>query len=440
MNKEKVLKLIEVKEQRKAELLKQVQASSSNSELDRLQIELETTEEEIRSIKEAFGVKNEITFSPEDDPAARSDNSYNNNNIQLRSFNPLATYSHRNSDINTFSKAELDISSKDELGTIALRSKDKLIDTLNLTSEERNLDIGKYMRGVVTGKWDGAEAERRALTITATGVMIPQVLSAEIIDFARNKSLCASANVPIIPMDSNNITISRIKSDPVFKFKEEGEEAEESSLELESVELKSKTCYGFAYVSLEAFESSKNLAQTIINTFSSAIASAIDKGMLYGQYNGSSFEEFAPKGIMNDTNINSIEFTPSEGYDAFIKAIGKIKRANGTPSTYCMNADTEEMLDLLKDSNGKYLEKPNSVNELSKIVTNQLNSDEENGNDALVFDSNAMVIGIQKIVNVELFTNTDECIKKGLVGFRIYSMLDCVVTQPKKICKITGIK
>ena len=51
MNKEKVLKLIEVKEQRKAELLKQVQASSSNSELDRLQSELESTEEEIRSIK-----------------------------------------------------------------------------------------------------------------------------------------------------------------------------------------------------------------------------------------------------------------------------------------------------------------------------------------------------------------------------------------------------
>lgn len=431
MNKEKVLKLIEVKEQRKAELLKQVQASSSNSELDRLQSELESTEEEIRSIKEAFGVNNEITFSPEDDPAARSDNSYNYNPEQ-RAFNPLATYSYRNSNSN--------ISSNDELGTIALRSKDKLIDTLKLTSEERNLDIGKYIRGVVTGKWDGAEAEKRALTTTATGVMIPTVLGAQIIDYARNISLFSSANVPMIPMDSNNITISRIKSDPVFKFKEEGEEGGESSLELESVDLKSKTCYGYAYVSLEAIESSKNLSQTIINTFSSAIASAIDKGMLYGQYNGSSYDDFAPKGIMNDIDINSVEFTPSEGYDAFIKAIGKIKRANGIPSTYCMNADTEEMLDLLKDSNGKYLEKPNSVNELSKIVTNQLNSDEGKGNDALVFDSNSIIIGMQKTINIDMFTNTDECIKKGLVGFRIYSMLDCVATQPKKICKITGIK
>lgn len=423
----KLEELLKNEKEKRDSLYEKIKFSESIEEIRGIQVEIAKSETEIKKLKETIEERNKI----EEDPAARDDNSYNDNPEQ-RAFNPLATYSYRNSHSN--------ISSNDELGTIALRSKDKLIDILKLTSEERNLDIGKYIRGVVTGNWDGAESEKRALTTTATGVMIPAVLSAQIIDYARNLSLFSSADVPIIPMDSNNITISRIKSDPTFKFKEEGKEIKESSLELESVEMKSKTCYGYAYVSLEAIQSSKNLSQTIVNTFSSAIASAIDKGMLYGQYNGSSYDDFAPKGIINDMDINSIEFTTSEGYDAFIKAIGKIKRANGIPSTYCMNADTEEMLDLLKDSNGKYLEKPNSVNELRKIVTNQLNSDEAKGNDALVFDSNSMIIGMQKNINIEMFTNTDECIKKGLVGFRIYSMVDCVVTQPKKICKITGIE
>lgn len=425
----KLEELLKNEKEKRDSLYEKIKFSESIEEIRGIQVEIAKSETEIKKLKETIEERNKI----EEDPAARDDNFYNDNPAQ-RTFNPLATYRNRNNHENE------SLFSKDELGNVALRSKDKLIDTLNLTTEERNLDVGKYIRGVVTGKWDGAEAEKRALTTTATGVMIPTVLSAQIIDYARNISLFSSANVPMIPMDSNNITISKIKSDPIFKFKEEGAEAEESSLELESVELKSKTCYGYAYVSLEAIQSSKNLSQTIINTFSSAIATAIDKGMLYGQYNVSSYENFAPKGIMNDEDINSIEFTPSEGYDAFIKAIGKIKRANGTPSTYCMNADTEEMLDLLKDSNGKYLEKPNSVNELRKIVTNQLNSDEAKGNDALVFDSNSMIIGMQKNINIEMFTNTDECIKKGLVGFRIYSMIDCVATQPKKICKITGIK
>ena len=430
MSREDFLNLLNKKKEQRKNLYDSIQTAKTNEELNKIENELNALDNEIEVLERSS--KYELNDFGED-PAARDDNFYNDNPSQ-RAFNPLATYRNRNNHENE------SLFSKDELGNVALRSKDKLIDTLNLTTEERNLDVGKYIRGVVTGKWDGAEAEKRALTTTATGVMIPTVLSAQIIDYARNISLFSSANVPMIPMDSNNITISKIKSDPIFKFKEEGAEAEESSLELESVELKSKTCYGYAYVSLEAIQSSKNLSQTIINTFSSAIATAIDKGMLYGQYNGSSYENFAPKGIMNDKDINSIEFTPSEGYDAFIKAIGKIKRANGTPSTYCMNADTEEMLDLLKDSNGKYLEKPNSVNELRKIVSNQLNSDEGTGNDALVFDANSMIIGMQKNINIEMFTNTDECIKKGLVGFRIYSMIDCVATQPKKICKITSIK
>lgn len=427
MSREDFLKLLNKKKEQRKNLYNSIQMADSGEKLDKIDIEIKELDNEIEILERS----NNFEFDDNgEDPAARS----LGNEVEQRKLNPLAIYSHRNNSYNE------NMFSKDEFGKIALRSKDKLIDTLNLTSEERNLDIGKYIRGVVTGNWNGADAEKRALTTTATGVMIPSVLSAQIIDYARNISLFSSANVPIIPMDSNNLTISRIKNDPIFKFKEEGKEAIESSFELEPVELKSKTCYGYAYVSIEAIQSSKNLSQTIINTFSSAIASAIDKGMLYGQYNGSSYEDYAPNGIMNDEYINSISFTPSEGYDAFIKAIGKIKRDNGNPSVYCMNSDTEEMLDLLKDSNGKYLEKPNSVNDLIKIVTNQLNSDEGTGNDALVFDANSMIIGIQKNINIEMFNNTDECIKKGLVGFRIYSMLDCVATQPKKICKITGIK
>lgn len=428
MSREDIFKLLNKKKEQRKSLYNSLENAKSHEELDKIESELKTLDDEIGVLERSS--KFELNDNGED-PTARDNDDYTSDK---RSFNPLGTYRQRNNIRNE------SLFSKDELGNVALRSKDKLIDTLNLTSEDRNLDIGKYIRGVVTGNWSGADNEKRALTTTVTGVIIPSVLSAQIIDYARNISLFSSADVPVIPMDSNNITISKIKSDPVFKFKEEGEQVEESSLELESVELKSKTCYGYAYVSLEAIQSSKNLSQTIINTFSSAIASAIDKGMLYGQYNGSSYDDFAPKGIMRDTDINSVEFTPSEGYDAFIKAIGKIKKANGIPSVYCMNSDTEEMLDLLKDSNGKYLEKPNSVNSLIKIVTNQLNSDEGTGNDALVFDANSMIIGMQKNINIEMFNNTDECIKKGLVGFRIYCMLDCVATQPKKICKITGIK
>lgn len=37
-----------------------------------------------------------------------------------------------------------------------------------------------------------------------------------------------------------------------------------------------------------------------------------------------------------------------------------------------------------------------------------------------------------------MITDSDECIKKGLVGFQMYAMLDGVAVQPKHIAKITG--
>lgn len=324
--------------------------------------------------------------------------------------------------------------------TIEVRRGQKFKDKVSIKSEERNLSLGKYVRGVITGKWEGAEAEKRAMTTTATGVLIPDILSAEIIDIARDKSLFTLADVPVIPMTEGTMTISRLKKDPVFKFKNEGQQAEESTLELESVKLDTKMCYGYAYVSLESIKKSRNLEDLIRNAFAEALAQAIDMGMLYGQYNGESYDEFALKGILNDETINIINAQEGAGYDSFIKAIGAVRKNNGEAKICGLNADTEEMLSLLKTTEGQYLTPPQAYADINKIVTNQLKHDSVKGSDALVFDPNAMIIGLQEDLSFEMFTNTDECIKKGLVGFRIYQMLDCVVTRPKSIAMIKGIK
>lgn len=424
MDKEQLLQ--QAKEKRQS-LLDSINTAKSLEELDRIELDIRKVDHEIEGLEQQIQERNSDYGL---DPAARRYSP--EENPEQRQFNPLATF--RNKRIEG-------VKNKDIFGGIALRKGDFLENTIEINEEERELDIGKYVRGIVTGNWEGAELEKRSITTSTMGTLIPTVLSARIIDVARNKSLFTNADVPIIPMESNNLTISRVKSDPVFNFKEEGAAAKESNLELESIELKSKTCYGYAYVSLEAIESSKNLSQVITSTFANAIANAIDLAMLYGQYNTGTQknDDFAPKGVMNDELINKIEALSECGYDDFIKAISQIKKNNGEPSVYAINADTEEYLSLLKDNYGRYLESPKQMQSMNQIVSNQLKNDISSGSDALVFSPEAMLIGIQKNVVIEMFSNTDECIEKGLVGFRIYSMLDCATTQPKHICKITGI-
>ncbi|MFR3071857.1 MAG: phage major capsid protein [Paeniclostridium sp.] len=330
-----------------------------------------------------------------------------------------------------------------ETNGLFLNKGQKLKDRINLTDSNKVLNregvLGEIIRGVVTGKWSDDNI-KNSITTSATGVLIPELLSSQVIDQSRELSLFTNAGVPILPMENGNMTISRVKTDPTFSFKEEGKEGKESNFELDSIKLNAKTCYGYAYITMEAIQSSKNLDSIVRQVFAQAMANTIDSAFIYGQKNNTdTFDEFAPSGIMNDASINHIEATQNGGYDDFIKAIGRVRKANGVPTAYGINSETEELLSLLKTNDGQYLDKPKAMESLTEIVSNQLKYDNDNGSDAIVFDPNALLIGIQNNIQIKIIEDS-ECLKKGLVGFQIYAMMDCTTVQPSHICKITGIK
>ena len=324
------------------------------------------------------------------------------------------------------------------LESMALRSDETMLSRVATTRNGKPLDMGKYIKGMVTGNWENALEERAIAPISTSGVgsLIPKELSAQVIDKARNLSLFASAGVPIVPMISNELTFARVKTDPTFAFKEELAEASESGLELEPVTLKSKMAYGYAYVSLEAIRSAQNLTDVIYKAFGQAFANMIDIAMLYGQ-NG---DTFAPDGILNNADINTIA-AQNVLWEDYIKAVGLIKRANGIPTIMGINAATEEIISMYVDANAQKLIEPEAIASLQKIITNQLKEDAENEtSDALIFDPLSMVIGVQNEITCRMITDSDYCIKNGAVGFQIYGMLDCQAIQPKHISYISGIK
>lgn len=322
---------------------------------------------------------------------------------------------------------------------ILLRSKkDSLVKAKNFKPEEKELRLGKFVRGVVTGDWSDAEAEKRAVTTSTTGTLIPEVLAAEVIDKARNNSLFANAGVPVINFKAGNKFV-KLTDDPSLKFKEEGAEATESSFTLDSVKLEPNTMYGWCYVTLESIENGINVEEVLTKAFVGALAQGIDKAYISGQPDGAGgFDAFAPGGILNNADVNSITATANH-YDDVIKAVSKIKQANGMPTVQGINAQTEELYNLMKDSNGDYLQAPESVKTLNRIVSNNLPYDETAGSDSLVFDPAALMIGIQDGMRFEIFRGSDEGIKKGMIGFRIYSQVDLKVLRPEFVTKITGI-
>ncbi|WP_165920893.1 phage major capsid protein [Muricomes intestini] len=273
---------------------------------------------------------------------------------------------------------------------------------------------------------------------SGANALIPAPLYSNIVDKARNLSVFTASGVPTVVMETNNLTVAKIKEDLQVAFKPEGEKATESTpLELEGVTLNSKTIYGYAYVSMEAIQSAQNLDAILTDSFGKAVAEGIDQGMLYGVYSGTTPQEYAPAGIFNNADINTIAASTSD-YDDVVRAIGQIRANNGVAATMAMNANTEQVLSLLKDKNGQYLTPPKAITDVSQIVSNQLAYDAAAGSDILVFDPSALLIGVQMGVNVKVFDGDTASIERGLVCFRIASMIDCVVLQPKHISRITG--
>ena len=56
---------------------------------------------------------------------------------------------------------------------------------------DRSLSLGAYLKGALTGNWEGAESENeefRALSTATGNVLIPTELFAQVVDLSRNKS------------------------------------------------------------------------------------------------------------------------------------------------------------------------------------------------------------------------------------------------------------
>lgn len=305
----------------------------------------------------------------------------------------------------------------------AITKGEKLINSI---PDKKNLSLGAYIKGAVTGDWNNHENEMncyKALSTTTGKVFIPQELSAQIIDNLRNKLLFD--DVPMVMMDTNNLTLAKIKTDPQFEFKKEMDKANVSDMSFEGVELKTHTAYGLIKLSLELFNSASNIGEVIADAMGNALRETIDKSFCYGTGNG-----IEPEGILTYDDVNKIQTDKIETskYKSFVQGIGAIRKANGEPTTIGYSSNTETELNLLTDTTGQPLNAPNIVQALEHRTSNQLKD-----TDILIYNRESIIVGMQHTLS---FT-VQEDLTDGSVMMRIYCMTDIQPIRNTDITKIT---
>ncbi|MBA2717900.1 MAG: phage major capsid protein [Chloroflexi bacterium] len=335
---------------------------------------------------------------------------------------------------------------------VTLRPEQRMASLVRDDEASRGLTMSRYVKAIVTGDWSGIPIEARAMSVGtagAGGYVVPDALSARVIDRARNQARVLQAGATTVPMDTGTMKLARVAAtggDPTAAWKLENASATASDMTLEQVTLTARTLVAIVKSSIELIEDS-DVESTIETALASSLAVELDRAALRGT--GTNPE---PRGVRNTTNVgiqsmgtNGLAFT---SYDPISTAVQTIQAANGDPNAVIYSPRTAGSLDRLKDTTNQPLRPPPSVDGLRRLVTAQIPENLTQGaattaSEAYVGQWDELLIGVRRNLVIEASreaADTSESAFRNLqVWIRAYLRADIAIAQPSHFVVITGV-
>lgn len=315
----------------------------------------------------------------------------------------------------------------------------------DLDTDEGPLDAGRCLRALLTGSWTGAELERRAMSTTTPadgGILVPQELSAQWFDAARNLNVCLLAGAKIIPMTTKTLSLAAVDEDPSAFWKIEGELAEGAAIGLREILLVSKTLYcGPIVVSRELLDDAPNCPQILNQTMAASLAGALDRAAILGDSEG-----VGPLGLINTPNVQSLSGVGSiENYSDFSAAYGLLQQSNTNMAltSAIFNPSVSAILDGLTAGDDQPLNPPRSFESLkNRLVTNQVPNNlgiGENETISVMGDFTQMIFGSRLTTTIDMSEHAGDVFSRYQVCFRAVVRGDVALSRPSHFVTMSGI-
>lgn len=326
----------------------------------------------------------------------------------------------------------------------ALRFNEKLFQ-----GKAEDFSVGKILRARILGDLKGLnDFETKAAGEgigSAGGWMISEMVSAKIIDLARNLACVQKAGAVTMPMESPELRLVKLAGDPTAYFVAEHGEVQESDWSLEPINLKAMTVAVLVRASLEILEDAANSGNQLSQAMAAAIALAVDRVALTG--NGTT----EPRGLDLCDKVNQISMGVNGAaltdYDKFSEAIEDVADHNGEAGAVIFAPRTFYTLDRLKAATtNQPLIPPQSFIDLKKYVTNQIGIADKQGtcltaSKAFIGDFKQILYGIRKNIEVEITKQGGEkTFAKCEALIRCRMRFDVAVLRENHFTKISGIK
>jgi HK97 family phage major capsid protein len=342
-----------------------------------------------------------------------------------------------------------------------LSREQRMSDLVSYAEPGEPLSLGRYLRGIATGRWDGAAREMTAMSegsLGGGGYLVPAPLSTAVIDRVRNASVMIRAGSKTIPMDSQTLGIARVASDVTPAWHTEAAAITATDMGFEKVTFTAQTLAAIAVLSVELFEDAANLESLIPDAIGKVLAIELDRACLCGT--GTAPE---PRGLRNQSNvvIDSTTFgvdgaaiatttpTGAVAWDWLAKQCSALWSVNENANAAIYSARTAGELDLLRSSTGEILLPPGSVANLQRLYTNSIPNTLTQGashdcSEAFIGDFSQALIGMRKELVLEFSRQANvgatSLFSTMQIGIRAYLRADFQVARPAAFRVVTGIR
>lgn len=305
-----------------------------------------------------------------------------------------------------------------------------------------DVSLGQCVKTMITGK--GSPEVKNALsegTDSAGGFTVPTHTLEEFFDKLRSKSRIVQAGARTIELSTDNTVIARVASDPTVIWHEENAEESSSDLTFEGAVFKPKTLMILVKASRELMSDSINGESILESVFAGTVGAGVDAGILFGSNANGQMKGLTSYGISEvDMGTNGAEL---ENYDPLVSAYRKMLDNNSVaPTAYLMAPREWETLAVLKDSQNRYLDRPQALDDIPFLETTNIPTDEEHGSAdnasrIVTGNWNDLVIGLRSEMRIELLR--ERYADSYQFGFLCHMRVDALPARNESFAQITGI-
>ncbi|OZF46378.1 phage major capsid protein [Rhodococcus sp. 14-2470-1b] len=329
-------------------------------------------------------------------------------------------------------------------GKVLLRSDESMTEwaAANGEADSADISIGRLLRGLHSNDWTNAE-EERALSVanqTSAGVLVPVKTATQIIDKARNQAAVLLAGATVVPLSTSVTRVPRLTGEGTPDFYAEGAQRNAKDLTFDSLTLTARSFDRLIIVSNELLEDSDPSAAGVIeDAFAKQFALGLDQAALFADGINPN-----PTGLFNTAGVPKVNHgtngTKPTDYDWLVQAAGNVLAQNFVPTGTILSPRTATTLQLLKDTQGRYLSAPEGLP--TPYVTNQVPNNFTTGTSNVtsalfVGDWSQLYIGVRKSFTIK--TIDQRWADQNSTGFLAQMRIDIGVAQPLAFEIHTGI-